>query len=119
MSALGASSAKLLPWSGLAMSTRPTRRLAAPIDSSDPTCAPRAASSRESGQTSPRAGMPPAGAPLAKAASATSTCPRSGYPSLTAATLVSWLASPLNTTDSSPVLRALRSPRRVASAKYC
>jgi hypothetical protein len=68
----------VLPWSGRAISTRLTRSVAAPMASCEPSCAPMAASSRESGQTSPGGGMPATAVPGAKGAAATSSRPRSG-----------------------------------------
>ena len=78
MMRFGASSAKVPPWSGRAISTRVTRRLAAPIESCEPTCPPTAASSFEPGHASPGAGMPAAGEPRAKGSPATNTRPRNG-----------------------------------------
>ncbi len=118
MMRVGASSANEPPWSGREISTRVTRKVAAPMESCAPTLPPTAASSLESGQISPAAGIPGAGTPLTKGSAATRSWPRSGYPPVTACTFVNWLSLPLNTTLSSDVMRAVRMSRRPASWKY-
>ena len=103
---LGASSRNVAPWSGRLMSMRDTRNVLAPMLSWVPTLTPSAAASRESGHTSPRAGMPLASSGAPNGSSESITLPRNGYFADTARSEVSWLKSPLNTTLKRPVLRA-------------
>jgi hypothetical protein len=78
MMRLGERSAKVPPWSGLEISTRPTLKVAVPMEISEPRLAPMPAISFESSHTSPGVGMPVAGVPATNGSSAISTLPRNG-----------------------------------------
>ena len=90
----GENAAMPTPRSGSATMTAAIRRLASPKDNASPTLSCSALSTPGSTQTLPRGGAPFCAAGGACSTTATVTCPRSGYASLTALTLTSLEAPP-------------------------
>ena len=118
MMSRGSKLKKLAPRSDSKLSTAAMRRREAPSPTTSPTFAPSALASRSSSHSSPRAGMPGAGASGWLSPGAMRIAPRSGWPSSTTLTPASCAPSPTVAMLVKLALSTLRRPRRVASARH-
>ena len=118
MTSRGSRLKKLAPRSDSKLSTAAIRKREAPSPTVSPTRAPSVLASRSSSHSSPRAGMPGAGASGWLSPGAMRMLPRSGWPSSTTLTPASVAASPRVAMLVKLALSTARRPRRVASARH-